>query len=73
MLCLATARPAPGFCEGDDGGPEGALAQGDRPAMRVSARFARSDQYAVEVRDAGQRDTPHRHSWVAEGVLDDLV
>lgn len=26
-LCVATARPAPGFCEGDEGGLEGSLAQ----------------------------------------------
>ena len=55
--------------------PVALVATGDRPALRVSARFARSDQYAVEVRDAGQRDALDRalRSLVAEGVLDDLV
>ena len=55
--------------------PVALVATGDRPALRVSARFARSDQYAVEVRDAGQRDALDRalRSLVAQGVLDELV
>ena len=52
-----------------------ALVATDRPALRVLARFARSDQYAVEVRDAGQRDALDRalRSLVAQSVLDELV
>ncbi|MDQ3029361.1 MAG: transporter substrate-binding domain-containing protein [Actinomycetota bacterium] len=47
----------------------------ERPALRVASRFARSDQYAVEIRDADQRDALDRalRSLVAQGVLDDLV
>lgn len=55
--------------------PVALVATGDRPALRVAARFARADQYAIEVRDAAQRDALDRalRSLVAEGVVDDLV
>lgn len=55
--------------------PVALIAAGDRPALRVASRFARSDQYAVEVRDADQRDALDQalRSLVARGVVDDLV
>jgi len=40
--------------------PIALVATGDRPALRVASRFARSDQYAVEIRDADQRDALDR-------------
>jgi len=55
--------------------PVALVAAGDRSALRVASRFARSDQYAVEVRVADQRDAVDRalRSLVAQGVVDDLV
>ena len=55
--------------------PVALVAAGDRPALRVTSRFARSDQYAIEVRDADQRDALDLalRSLVAQGVVDDLV
>lgn len=55
--------------------PVALVAAGDRSALRVAARFARSDQYAIEVRDADQRDALDQalRALVAQGVVDDLV